>query len=285
MEPYSLHLSRLKTETSYKKIFIKNYLKAFDIAVIECRNRLQGSSKKKQIHLEGIQYRGADSQRPRFRQFSVKSSIPDKISELRNLAYNLWWSWNQEGKDLFGLLNIILYEKTGNNPISLLDLIEPKRLLEFSENENYLERYKNVIDRFKKYCNDKKCLLEDTDILTKESPVAYFSMEYGFHESLPIYSGGLGILSGDHIKSSSDLNINLIGIGLLYKSGYFKQGIAKDGMQKVEYFHNDFFRMPIKELNINGEKVIIIAYGHVDQEEAKNIKPEIVFVNEKNEPK
>lgn len=237
--------------------FIKNYLKAYDIAITECRNRLQGSSKKKQIHFEGIEYRGADSQRPRFRQFSVKSSIPESISELRNLAYNLWWSWNSEGRDLFGLLNILLYEKTGYNPITLLDLIDPERLHEFSENENYLIRYNNVMEIFKKYCDETKCFLKGSEIFTKESPVAYFSMEYGFHESLPIYSGGLGILSGDHIKSSSDLNINLIGIGLLYKSGYFKQGISKDGDQLVEYFHNDFFRMPLKELNINGEKVII----------------------------
>ncbi len=237
--------------------FIKNYLKAFDIAVKECRSRLQGSSKKKLIHFEGLQYRGADSQRPRFHQFSVKSPIPEKISGLRDLAYNIWWSWNPDGRDLFSLLNIILYEKTGYNPISLLDLIEPERLEEFSENENYMRRYNNVMGRYGKYISEKKCLLEDAEIFTKETPVAYFSMEYGFHESLPIYSGGLGILSGDHIKSSSDLNINLIGIGLLYKSGYFKQGISKEGDQKVEYFHNDFFRMPIKELNVNGEKVII----------------------------
>ncbi len=237
--------------------FIKNYLKAFDIAVQESRSRLEGSSKKRLIHFEGLQYRGADSQRPRFRQFSVKSPIPKKISGLRDLACNLWWSWNPEGQELFSLLNIILYEKTGNNPISLLDLIEPKRLEEFSANENNIQRYNIVMNSFKKYYNKEKCLLNNTEVLTKESPVAYFSMEYGFHESLPIYSGGLGILSGDHIKSSSDLNINLIGIGLLYKSGYFKQGISKDGEQKVEYFHNDFFRMPIKELNINGEKVII----------------------------
>jgi phosphorylase/glycogen(starch) synthase len=238
-------------------VFFKNYLAAFEIAQKQCRNRLQGRRKEKVIQLEGLEYRGADSQKPRFRQFSVKASIPEPLAKLRDLAYNLWWSWNLDAQELFSLLDALLFEKVGNNPVALIETINPQRLKEFSENENYLAQYKSITLRFEQYCKQKKSLLKNADLFTPAHPIAYFSMEYGFHESMPIYSGGLGILSGDHIKSASDLNINFVGVGLLYKNGYFKQGISKEGDQQVEYFYNDFSRMPLQEVHKAGEKVII----------------------------
>jgi len=239
------------------RIFYNNYLAAYEIASKQCRNRLQGQRKEKVLQFEGLEYRGADSQRPRFRQFSVKASIPEPLSGLRDLAYNLWWSWNQESQEVFSLIDPLLFDKVGNNPVALLETINPQHLDDLSKNEQYLVQYRNITARFQRYTAQEKPLLAGADIFSKGHPIAYFSMEYGLHECLPIYSGGLGILSGDHLKSASDLNLNFIGVGLLYKNGYFKQGISKDGDQKVEYYFNDFSRMPLQELHIAGERVII----------------------------
>jgi len=239
------------------QIFFREYLEAFEVARRECRNRLQGRLKRKIIDLREVEYRGADSQRPRFRKFSVKAAIPDELFRLRELAYNLWWSWNQEAMELFTLINPLLFERMGNNPVALLETVEPERLRELARNESYVQIYKNIIAKLDAYLNQEKVLLDLPENYFAQHPIAYFSMEYGLHECLPIYSGGLGILSGDHLKSASDLNLGLIAIGLLYKNGYFKQGISKNGEQLVEYYVNDFFRMPLQELYQDGEKIII----------------------------
>ncbi|MBN1798713.1 MAG: alpha-glucan family phosphorylase [Spirochaetales bacterium] len=239
------------------QIFFNHYLAAYEIASKQCRNRLQGQRKEKIVQFEGLEYRGADSQRPRFRQFSVKASIPEALSKLRELAYNLWWSWNLESQEAFSLIDAALFEKAGNNPVALLESINPQRLHALEKNTHYLTQYKSIIAGFENYRQQDKTVIAGLDIFSKAHPIAYFSMEYGLHECLPIYSGGLGILSGDHIKSASDLNLNFIGVGLLYKNGYFKQGISKQGDQKVEYYFNDFSRMPLQELHRTGERVII----------------------------
>ncbi|OGJ89984.1 MAG: hypothetical protein A2248_10320 [Candidatus Raymondbacteria bacterium RIFOXYA2_FULL_49_16] len=239
------------------EVFFRNYIKAFESARGECESRLFGKNQKGDVRLEGTTFRGADSPRPRFRQFSVKSSIPKKIERLRDLAYNIWYAWNADALELFSMLDPLLFEKIGNNPVALLELVEPKKLEEIADNEGYFQLYENVIKRFDKYCSSAKSLLSNGSAITPDRPVAYFSMEFGFHECLPLYSGGLGILSGDHIKSASDVNIPLVGFGLLYKHGYFRQGISLEGEQKVEYFHNDFFRMPLTEVHKNGERVSI----------------------------
>jgi phosphorylase/glycogen(starch) synthase len=238
-------------------IFFNHYLAAFELASKQCRNRLQGQRKEKVLQFEGLEYRGADSQRPRFRQFSVKASIPETLTKLRDLAYNLWWSWNPESQEVFRLIDPLLFDKMGNNPVALLETINTNRLTELAKNEQYMTQYKNIIGRFERYCSDNTAVLPDTEIFSETHPIAYFSMEYGLHECLPIYSGGLGILSGDHLKSASDLNMHFIGVGLLYKNGYFKQGISKDGDQKVEYYFNDFSRLPLQELHREEERVII----------------------------
>ncbi|MFC2114723.1 alpha-glucan family phosphorylase, partial [Bacteroidota bacterium] len=166
-------------------------------------------------------------------------------------------AWNPEAHQLFNWLDPDLYERIGNNPISLIESIDMDKFKEVSENENYLYIYEDVINKFKKYLNSTQSLVPSDPYITAARPVVYFSMEYGIHESLPIYSGGLGILSGDHIKSSSDLNIPLVGVGLLYRKGYFKQGISIDGQQKVNYFNNDFNRLPLKEVKKRNKSLII----------------------------
>ncbi|MDI6751949.1 MAG: alpha-glucan family phosphorylase [bacterium] len=267
LKNFLLYFSALKNEDREKmrgsvramalsaewEVFFKNYLEAFNIALTNCEKRLI----EKEKVIPGEVYKGADSPVPRFRQFSIKSSIPQNIERLRDLSYNLWWAWNPDAYELFSRLDPILYERMGNNPVAFLETVSPKRLEEASENEDYLHLYESVMKRFDKYCASKKPLLKSIEGISSERPVAYFSMEYGLHECMPLYAGGLGMLSGDHIKSASDLNIPLVAIGLLYKQGYFKQGISKEGNQKVEYFHNDFFRMPLSEVTKNRERMII----------------------------
>jgi phosphorylase/glycogen(starch) synthase len=239
------------------EIFFGNYLSAFELARRESRNRLQGRLKPKIIEFKEVEYRGADSQRPRFRKFSVNVSIPGALSRLRDLAYNLWWTWNPQAQELFSLLNAGLYNRLRHNPVALLEALAPERLDEAARDDKYREVYKSITAEFDKYCREAKCLVAGGQEAFENHPVAYFSMEYGFHECLPIYSGGLGILSGDHVKSASDLGINLVAIGLLYKNGYFKQGISREGDQLVEYYVNDFFRLPLQELHQEEEKAMI----------------------------
>ncbi len=237
-------------------IFYKEYLKAYDIALLECVNRIQGRSAKT-LKSKDLSFSGTDSARPRLRRFSVKASIPKELEHLRDLAFNIWWSWDLDAYELFSRLDPILFERIGFNPITLLDLIDIRKMQEAVSNESYMSLYETVLKKFDKYVNQPHILIQNMEPITKDRPIAYFSMEFGFHESIPIYSGGLGILSGDHIKSASDVNIPLVGVGLLYKNGYFRQSISKEGEQRCEYPMNDFFHMPIKELSKKGEKLLI----------------------------
>ena len=233
--------------------FYKNYLKAFDIAE---KNALKRFSTIEKTEHE-IKFSGIDSNRPRLRNFSVKASLPDEIKGLRDLSLNLWWSWDLEAFELFSSLDPVLFENVGFNPVLLLDSLSYERLEEASKNEIFLSQYENVMKKFSNYLKKPRLILNDISPLSGEKKVAYFSMEFGLHESLPIYAGGLGVLAGDHIKSSSDLNIPLIGIGLMYKNGYFKQIITKEGEQKEEYPDFDFFTMPVHELRIKNERVLV----------------------------
>ena len=240
------------------KNFYPHYLQAYEHAMRVSKTRLMGHANQNKQKGNLLVFSGTDSTRPRLRNFTVKSSLPKEISGLRELAFNLWWAWNPEAHQLFNRLDPDLYDRIGNNPVSLIESIEPSRLQELIQSENYLHFYEEVMNKFNKYMDSKKSMVKGEEYISHENPIAYFSMEFGLHESLPIYSGGLGILSGDHIKSASDMNIPLIGVGLLYRKGYFKQGIALDGNQKVEYFHNDFHRMPVQEVR-KRESALVIA--------------------------
>lgn len=237
--------------------FFKNYLDAFKIAHENAKARIMGTAPKVFEKYEEMQFHGSESVRPRLRTFTIKALLPEKIQGLRQLAYNVIWSWMPEAHQLFNRLDPVLYEELGYNPVSLLESIDPEILVQASENESYLQLYEDVMRKFNKYLESRHTYIKQTEFITKERPVAYFSMEFGLHESIPIYSGGLGILSGDHLKSASDLNINLVGVGLLYRKGYFKQGISREGEQRVEYFQNDFYRMPLEEVKKRNKALII----------------------------
>ncbi len=193
-------------------------------------------------------FTGAVSVSPHFRTFMAVANLPPKVSRLRELAYNLWWTWNPRARELFSALDPKLWALMGNNPVRMLETVSAERLQEASENASYLNLYGQIFQQFDDYMADRtpSPKVGPLNGLKWPSPVAYFSSEYGLHESLPIYSGGLGTLSGDHLKTASDLNIPMVGIGLLYRHGFFKQVIDRTGSQTEEYPENDFSSMPME---------------------------------------
>lgn len=240
--------------TDWDKLF-GNYVTAFTLALNVCKDTFEERQHAKEI--PGQVFHGTDSPRPRFREFSVKAAVPKKIERLRELAGNLWWSWHREGQELFAYLDADIYEVSGYNPVRMIDMLPPDRLKEVASDDVFLKLYARAIEQFDAYMKSTERLVPVSNDISADRPIAYFSMEYGLHESLPIYSGGLGILSGDHIKSSSDINLPLVAVGLLYKDGYFKQGISRAGEQEVEFYRNDFARLPVCEVLKDNKPVLI----------------------------
>lgn len=174
-------------------------------------------------------------------KFTVQPNIPEPLKPLEELANNLWLSWNFDAVSLFMRLDFDAWVKARQNPVKTLGYTSQERLEELAKDDSYLAALNIVYDKFKAYTSGETWYKGGRDYA-----ICYFSMEYGLDLSLPIYSGGLGILSGDHMKSSSDLGIPLIGIGLLYRQGYFTQYLNADGYQQESYPENDWYNMPVE---------------------------------------
>src|ERR1051325_200376 len=160
-------------------------------------------------------------------------NLPKRLSRLSELAYNLWWTWQPEAARVFGRLDYDLWERIGHNPIRLLREIERPRLSQASRDPEYRALYDRVFADFDAYMNQTDTWTSRTHPELAAHPIAYFSMEFGLHETLPIYSGGLGVLAGDHLKEASDLGLPLTAIGFMYAQGYFTQRISEDGWQEA----------------------------------------------------
>ena len=193
--------------------------------------------------------------RPALRCMAIEPHLPSVLAQLNEIAYNIWWSWNPQAQELFQSLNPELWEYFEHNPVKLLKSIPAAEFEELAKDPVFMSKLDDVYQNFKNYMGEI-CL---NSIIDPNRPIiAYLSMEFGLHESLPIYSGGLGILAGDHLKAASDMNQNLIGIGLFYKNGYFVQEINSDGYQVEHYPQHDWKNMPISILlNQTGEPVKI----------------------------
>ncbi|CAG7649382.1 alpha-glucan family phosphorylase [Paenibacillus allorhizosphaerae] len=170
--------------------------------------------------------------------------LPPSIGRLGELAYNLWFSWSDQAKSLFARIDPLLWDQYVHNPVRLLAEIDASKLQQIAADESFVQQYDAVIRQWDEYLQAPSWF-EETYPQHKQQAIAYFSAEFGFHESLPIYSGGLGVLAGDHCKSASDLGVPLVGIGLLYKKGYFNQKIDTDGNQLAETVTYDFAKLPI----------------------------------------
>ncbi len=178
----------------------------------------------------------------------VVPQLPPRLERLRELAYNLRWSWDHDAIDLFRRLDRDLWEATNHNPVWMLGLIRQYQLEAAADDEAFMAHYRRVCDSFDRYMAQKSTWFQKNygDEWEQKPFIAYFSAEFGITECLQNYSGGLGVLSGDHLKAASDLGIPLVVVGLLYQEGYFQQYLNVDGWQQEEYPINDFFNQPIQ---------------------------------------
>jgi starch phosphorylase len=168
------------------------------------------------------------------REYSVRASLPEKLEPLRSLAANLWWTWNPEAQDLFRRLDPSLWQRLERNPVELLSTIDQRRLQQAAADPAFVAHLTAVMNALHMDMTTPAWFEREFGDQAG-GPVAYFSAEFGLHESLPLYSGGLGVLAGDHLKSASDLGVPVVGVSLLYQFGYFHQHLSNDGMQFEEY--------------------------------------------------
>ena len=180
-----------------------------------------------------------------FNRITVNPQLPSRINKLSEISNNLWWSWNTDFLKIFKEIDIDLWEKVEKNPVKFLKLVSQEKLEQAVLNPSILKQYDKIVNDFEGYINSKNTWFSKKYPNSKNDLIAYFSAEYGLDETVPIYSGGLGILSGDHLKSASDLGIPLVAVGLLYKNGYFHQKIDAYGNQKSIYKDIDLMNMPI----------------------------------------
>ena len=193
-----------------------------------------------------------------FNRITVNPQLPKRIEKLSEISNNLWWSWNTEFLRLLKKMDGDLWEQSGKNPVKFLKHISQERLESMSKDIGFLKEYDKVVSNFDGYMNSKNTWFAKKYPEEKNDLIAYFSAEYGIDETMPIYSGGLGILSGDHLKSASDLGIPLVAVGLLYKNGYFNQKINGNGDQETEYKNIDLYDLPIIPVKDNkGEDLTI----------------------------
>ena len=189
--------------------------------------------------------------------YTVVPTLPKRIEALRELACNMWWSWSQQARELFIRLDPELWEACGHSPMALLGRVSQERLHEAAEDEGFVasvDRVKGTLDAYMQ----ARTWYDDFANAGQRTSIAYFSAEFGIHESVPIYSGGLGLLAGDHLKSSSGLGLPLIGVSLFYYNGYFRQYLNADGWQQ-EFLHgNDFSNLPcVLERGQDGQPVTV----------------------------
>ncbi|MCZ7552045.1 MAG: alpha-glucan phosphorylase [Anaerolineae bacterium UTCFX2] len=172
-------------------------------------------------------------------------SLPRRIHGLAGLAYNLWWTWNPDAQRLFSRIDAELWEQTYHNPIKFLRQVSRARLNAATNNRYYLEFYDHMLRLYEQYMQPEQTWFSSAYPDLNDRLIAYFSMEFGLHETLPIYAGGLGVLSGDHAKEASDLGLPFIAIGFFYTEGYFTQYISEDGWQEAQYNVQKFEDLPV----------------------------------------
>ncbi len=186
------------------------------------------------------------------------AALPPRIARLGELAYNLWWIWNPDAQQLFRVIDAETWERVYHNPVKFLREVHLAQLQAASTQRDYLRRFETLLAAFDAYQQSRTSWFQATYPYLASYPIAYFSAEFGLHESLPIYSGGLGVLAGDHIKETSDLGLPLVGIGFLYPQGYFTQRLNEDGWQEAIYEKLNFALVPaMPAKDANGHDIMI----------------------------
>ena len=187
---------------------------------------------------------------PQWKEVTIKSTLPEELKCLDEIAHNMWWAWNYEARELWKSLDKDLYEEVGHNPVMLLDRLSYERKEAIVKDKTIMERVKSVYKLFRDYM--------DVEPDATRPSVAYFCMEYGINQVVKIYSGGLGMLAGDYMKEASDSNVNMCGVGFLYRYGYFKQTLSMDGQQIAQYDAQNFSSLPVERvLDENGQPLVV----------------------------
>ncbi|HOK95098.1 MAG TPA: alpha-glucan family phosphorylase [Anaerohalosphaeraceae bacterium] len=190
--------------------------------------------------------------------FTVKPSLPEQLKDLQVIVRNLYWTWHYDITEIFRRIDYDLWKQCIHNPVKMLGMVSQARLEDLARNEGFLYQLKQARETLEKTLNAPSWFNKIYAREGHKTLIAYFCAEFGIHESMPIYSGGLGMLSGDHLKSASDLGIPLVGVGLMYQKGYFRQYLNTDGWQQEHYIDNDFHNMPLELVQKeNGHPVLI----------------------------
>lgn len=239
--------------------FFELYRQAYNMANEKAHIRRSASSHKASSITKELAMR--TSSIPFLRTLNAVSELPAELSRLRSLANNVWWCWQPEAIALFKGMNPELWEKSEHNPIIMLERTSPSRLSELAADFSFVTRLNKLAEEFDAYMAQplvSHTLKDGSTVISPERPIAYFSTEYGLHESLQLYSGGLGVLSGDHLKSASDERLPLIGVGLFYLNGYFQQTVDRHGHQNPQYPENQPACLPLEAmLDDNGAPLMI----------------------------
>jgi phosphorylase/glycogen(starch) synthase len=236
---------------------ISYYKQAYDLALRKIEGRQDQFIKLEEKPAEEIrEYIVPVVSEPKWKRIIVKSKLPDNLHHFNELMKNLWWTWDDEAQSLFEQIDAQLWYTCEHNPAILFEQVDYNKLKKLSNNNEYVLKLENVFKRFKSYMSEARGNITPN--------IAYFSMEFGIHNSLKIYSGGLGILAGDYLKEASDLNIAMVGVGLLYRYGYFTQMITTKGEQQTKDDYQHFSKLPVfpvRDESGNFIKVKIIMPG------------------------
>ena len=224
------------------------------------------------MEAQGYRIRQSANSGPTWKKIVVESNVPEQLNPLRELSRNLWWAWSDEARALFSEIDPVIWEECEHNPIVLLEETSLERFEELKSDQSFILRMKSTEIQLNKYLEERKVLLGPK--------IAYFSMEFGLHSSLKIYSGGLGVLAGDFLKEASDSKVDMTGVGLLYRYGYFKQIISSQGEQIAQYDAEHFSKIPIQPVMDENNSWITIAidmpgrtvYAHAWSVKIGNIK-------------
>jgi phosphorylase/glycogen(starch) synthase len=228
---------RLADAAEWEK-FITYYIAAYRIAAENSAARLNRDDySETQTDPNITVHRPWNTNTPNWTRLMIEQNLPARLHALEVLSHNLWWSWGADVHELFGEIDPTLWSDTNHNPIEFIDRLSYARFVELEKDKAFLKRLDDTYDRFEAYMAQKS--------EQKGPKIAYFSMEYGLHASLKIYSGGLGILAGDYLKEASDKNVPMVAVGLLYRYGYFTQKLSAQGAQEATYEAQNFFKLPI----------------------------------------
>ncbi|MCK5774618.1 MAG: alpha-glucan family phosphorylase [Bacteroidales bacterium] len=230
--------SQMISKTALWSNLVKHYFEAYDLALKQVVDFQKDLTPKKALAILKKTNNLTIQQQPQWKKVLIQPVLPHALKGLDALSKNLWWSWNSQARELFISINKELWFSNEQNPIPMLEEVSPELLNRLAKDDDFMIRYNHVMANFKEYMDQPR--------KDNKNMIAYFSMEFGIDDTLKIFSGGLGILAGDYLKQASDSNVNMVGIGLLYRYGYFKQVISGMGDQIDNYIPQKFSHIPIK---------------------------------------